>query len=382
MILKLKYIDALRGFAILGVLMVHCNQYGTNIYPALIENIFNKGALGVQLFYIASAFTLFLSLGQRSYKNTISNTEFFIRRYFRIAPMYYLAILYFLYQNGLGPRVSLGDAPFISVSNVISNFLLIHGLSPYWINSVVSGGWSIAIEILFYCCVPFLFSKIKSLNSAVLFFIFTLIIRFVLYFILKKCQIGNNSLFWETYLQMYFPSQLPVFACGIIFYFLIVTPKIEWSINTTLIFGVAILLLIDLLYLKELFFPTHIKFALCFTLLAYSLAQKPFGFLVNSVTTYIGKISYSMYFIHFAVLYYLQKSNFIDLVPTYRNFGLNLLNFGVRYFLLLLITIILATITYRIIEVPFQDLGKKIILKRRIWLDRNSNLTTSGISKK
>ena len=28
-----------------------------------------------------------------------------------------------------------------------------------------------------------------------------------------------------------------------------------------------------------------------------------------------------------------------------------------------------------------EDLGKKIILKRRVWLDRNSNLTTSGISK-
>ena len=76
MILKLKYIDALRAFAILGVLMVHCNQYGTNIYPALIENVFNKGALGVQLFYIASAFTLFLSLSQRCKKIQFQTRNF------------------------------------------------------------------------------------------------------------------------------------------------------------------------------------------------------------------------------------------------------------------------------------------------------------------
>ena len=77
MILKLKYIDALRAFAILGVLMVHCNQYGANIYPALIENVFNKGALGVQLFYIASAFTLFLSLSQRCKKYNFKHGIFY-----------------------------------------------------------------------------------------------------------------------------------------------------------------------------------------------------------------------------------------------------------------------------------------------------------------
>lgn len=41
--------------------------------------------------------------------------------------------------------------PNITIGNVISNFYC-HGLSPYWINSLVPGGWSITVEMFFMYC--------------------------------------------------------------------------------------------------------------------------------------------------------------------------------------------------------------------------------------
>src|SRR5258706_2273013 len=177
---KLRFVDALRGFAILGVLVIHCGQIGTNQFPELIQAVIINGAIGVQLFFVASAFTIFLTYGNRYDKEINPRTNFFIRRFFRIAPMYYFGIIYFLWQDGFGARYWLGDASTISTWNVLSNILFVHSINPYWITSVVPGGWSIAVEVSFYCLVPFLFLRIRNLNQAFVLFLFTIVLRMAL----------------------------------------------------------------------------------------------------------------------------------------------------------------------------------------------------------
>jgi len=91
--MKLKYIDVLRGIAVLGVLMVHCSYFGSNfVFPKVIKSFFENGAMGVQLFFFTSAFTLFLSMNNRIDNEKLPYINFFIRRFFRIAPIYYLGI--------------------------------------------------------------------------------------------------------------------------------------------------------------------------------------------------------------------------------------------------------------------------------------------------
>ena len=97
--MKLKYIDALRGLAILGVLIVHCGGHGDNgAIPQSLLAIISNGARGVQLFFIVSAFTLFLSMTHKYEQEKHPKLNFFIRRFFRIAPMYYIGIVYYLFQ--------------------------------------------------------------------------------------------------------------------------------------------------------------------------------------------------------------------------------------------------------------------------------------------
>ena len=60
----LKYIDEVRGYAILGVIMIHVLTViqPTNIYLQLLAY---NGKYWVQLFFIASEFTLLLSQERR-----------------------------------------------------------------------------------------------------------------------------------------------------------------------------------------------------------------------------------------------------------------------------------------------------------------------------
>src|SRR4051812_43931332 len=93
---RLDYLDALRGFAVLLVLMVHASELtaGAALTPVL-SNFIESGRYGVQLFFLISAFTIFYTLhnGDKSPRN------FLIRRFFRIAPLYYIAVCYYSWQS-------------------------------------------------------------------------------------------------------------------------------------------------------------------------------------------------------------------------------------------------------------------------------------------
>jgi hypothetical protein len=83
---RFAYIDALRGYAILGVILVHTSQYSGFDSQAAF------GARGVQLFFVASALTLMFSWHERH----DGATAFFVWRIFRIVPMFWVSIPIYL----------------------------------------------------------------------------------------------------------------------------------------------------------------------------------------------------------------------------------------------------------------------------------------------
>lgn len=90
---RYDYIDALRGIAILGVIMAHVAMFTVNPTTSIIYRLTGEGQRGVQLFYIVSAMTLFLSLQSNNYTGKLKDTiKYFIRRFFRIAPLFYTLI--------------------------------------------------------------------------------------------------------------------------------------------------------------------------------------------------------------------------------------------------------------------------------------------------
>ena len=98
---QLAFINSIRGIAILMVVLVHTanNIDGLSVFSKYISSY---GQMGVQLFFVASAYTLCLSAEYRSRENH-KLKKYFIRRFFRISPIYYLGILiYFIVRTLIG----------------------------------------------------------------------------------------------------------------------------------------------------------------------------------------------------------------------------------------------------------------------------------------
>jgi len=354
---KLDYIDALRGLAILGVLLVHTNQYGRSLESNILGKIISQGARGVQLFYVASAFTLFISYKTRYLNDLFPVRSFFIRRFFRIAPMYYLGIIYYLFQDGFGSRYWLGDKTHISTLNIFSNLTFTHGFNPYWITSLVPGGWSIAVEMLFYAIFPFLFLKIKNINNAFYFLLISMLANFIISFSLSKINVISSLRLWDEYLVLYFPNQLPLFAIGIIMYFIIIEDQSIKDISGKSLLFCSVLLFAELALGSQFIFKDHILFGLVFLILGYSLSKYRPKLLVNSLVNHIGKVSFSMYLVHFAILHWLLFFNIIDY------FDNQFFNYLTRYLIVCVVTILISTLFYNFIELPFQNIGRKLITK-------------------
>ena len=94
-----------------------------------------------------------------------------------------------------------------------------------------------------------------------------------------------------------------------------------------------------------------------FAILAAGLALYPTSILVNAGTRYLGSISYSGYLVHFVVLDVAERviRHFTPLA----RYPLPYL--AVLYAAVVLGTVLLATATYRLVEVPARRAGRSLI---------------------
>ncbi|HZG84915.1 acyltransferase [Paenibacillus sp.] len=340
---KLEFIDSLRGFAILIVIMIHVAQNVPD-FPYFPLR-------GVTLFYLVSAFTLFLSLYRREGKGE-SLSSFYLRRFFRIAPLYYLALIVYLLVNGLGPRYWLGDQENVTLLNILSHITFINGFNPYWINSIIGVEWSIAIEMTFYAFVPLLYAKIKNVRQSIIFVILSMIVCYGLGTILSKFSpIGSEQL-WKNYLYLWLPNQLPVFALGILLFFLWKRDnenKTPTKTQRILIFSLVAFVSLVLAYLGN---KTTIV-AVTFLVFSYVLSKRKLILFVNKFWSSIGKISYSMYLVHFLVIEQIVALGVGNQMEVH-------LRFILLYTLTIAITVAISMVTYRYVEQPSIDWSRKI----------------------
>jgi peptidoglycan/LPS O-acetylase OafA/YrhL len=362
---KLKYIDSIRGVAILMVIFGHVGQEirGLTFLPHLLVSY---GQMGVQLFFVASAYTLCLSATHRASESQPIK-KYAIRRFFRIAPVYYLGLLgYFLLALFLvWHKTGLLSMPNkYNFINVLANLLFLHGFYPPANNTIVPGGWSIGTEMMFYILFPILFyygKKItaSSLNKGLLLlltvFIFSqLLLLLISYFTGFYVQ-NNNFLYYNLV------NQLSVFCVGIT-YFLIqknVEFKTDWKLD--LIVFILLTFLSLLLWnsnWQNIFSVIPFISAISFIFLMNvfeKIDKLNFKFLVK-----IGTVSYSMYILHFVLL------NFSGSISTRLS---EVVNKNILLFVLFLMTVIItflaAMISEKYIEKPFIAMGRKIIAKMK-----------------
>src|SRR5438270_3362717 len=148
-------LDALRGIAILGVVICHISGTWT-LYakaPLLIPflnvdatQFLNFGQWGVSLFFLLSGYLLAWTEQKRARNGTYSIRGYALRRVLRLVPAYYAVILLIILTS---PR-------HISVSDILWHASFLHALNPHTAASIDPVFWSLTPEVIFYCLLPFI----------------------------------------------------------------------------------------------------------------------------------------------------------------------------------------------------------------------------------
>lgn len=373
------YIDALRGLAIIGVLCIHTGFFAAPA-SAPLRWLADNGARGVQLFYVISACTLLMSIRKRAEREERPWLAYTIRRLARIMPMFYVAMLAYLLIAGLGP--SYWAPRGVTPGAIISTALFANGWHPEWINAIVQGGWSIAIETNFYILLPFLALVITNLERAIIAFLISLPISALLAaqaWRLHPPQMAPYLAGHFTYLWL--PAQLPVFLAGMMLYYLLPSMT-QWASGPARKSRAVMLLLGSLLaaacltHDKVRGLPDFVAFALSFILLAGALAAWPTRLLVNPFFRRIGQVSYSIYLLHYLFLQHIPSV--AGLLSQYHLRISPDVNYLLTLLMLLALSVGVGSLAYRFIEEPGMELGRRII--RRCCVRREEHAPATEAS--
>ena len=149
---RIEWIDQAKGIAILMVILVHLSQILP--LPRYMREVASFGALGVQLFFILSAYCLCLADKGEGW-----SFAYLMRKYRRFCPWYWAGIVLYFCHGWIN-----GDVSAYTAGNIGANMLLINDFIPSAQNSIVPGGWSISCIALF----AFIFPLIRQVRLAIL----------------------------------------------------------------------------------------------------------------------------------------------------------------------------------------------------------------------
>ena len=304
--------DALKGIAMCGVLMIHS---GANSLPGPAGKLGEAGARGVQLFFLISAYFTFVSLSCIFEKETTTAgfkriCSWWIKRLVKLIPLWYTALFFYLMLLPDGEAYWLASRGRISAANILAHVFLLHGLNPYYINSILGIEWYLADLSLFYLIAPLLYRRITNLKRSLCFLVFTaaggIFIRQAAYAWIPE----TDAYLYEMYINtVWLFAQLPVFAVGICLYhlkqkvcgFAGVRHKRRLSYGMLAFF----LCMTGILIYGENRLPQmaeYTVFALCFAGMIISQMLYSCPVIVNPIFRKIGQKSYPVYLFHFLLL--------------------------------------------------------------------------------
>ncbi|WFU26544.1 acyltransferase [Bradyrhizobium sp. CB1717] len=339
-------LDFLRGLAIVGVMAIHVSQsFPSNIRA--VDFAFMCGWTGVNVFYFVSAMTMCLMWTQRTETNP--TRKFYIRRFLRIAPLFWLAIPLYLAVNGTGPSANAPNG--IGPLQVILTATFLHGFWPDSVNSVVPGDWSIAAEMTFYLIFPLLITAFGArrhfyLGLAIVLHLVNVCLFKPFAFALFSAYYGpgHEAFVWNA-LHISFLNQLPVFLVGCALFFAL---RDGFAKSDAAIFA----LFIALSLIADRATGSHEFNYLMINLVLGALVAGCIRLAIRwSPIEALGRNSYSMYLSHFAVIYGLRQ-----VWPL----ADGLVSLLIAYAVTAALSYLVARATWQLIERRAQDLAHRL----------------------
>lgn len=335
-------LQILRALAAYAVFFTHYAVFGLHV-----------GGFGVDIFFIISGFVIAFVVEK-------STKDFLLKRLIRVSPLYTIAtgltvILAFIKPEWFKSVV-------VSTEGIIKSLLYI----PYRIDKsgpILSLGWTLNFEMLFYLSMSFCILFIKKKRLLIPFC--ALLLMLFLYVIqLTKA---------DSYpLSFYGNGLLPEFIMGLfLFYFWQFLQK-EKNVNKLLrlsFFGIGIAALIFLIYcgLTNDFndVDRNIRVGIpALFIVGGTMAIEPF---INGksklvkLTSLIGDSSYAMYLFHPFILFGCTRVLFPFIFGEDSRFSTELL----KFLLISIILIITSLLIYKFLDKPLNDYLRRQVLAKK-----------------
>ncbi len=361
-------LDVLRLFAFLAVFFHHLRPHAipasfathasARAFPYLLRIVkaaFAAGSLGVDLFFVLSAYLITeLLLREKSERGALNVRAFYARRVLRIWPLYFffIALAYFLQRFIPGNVFSGGYvAAFLLLSgNWICAF---HGLPA----SVALPLWSVSVEEQFYLVWPQIVRKATTARMASVA-VGLLVLASTLRGVLLTVHVRESMIKFNTF------TRIDGIAVGILVSLWLrgEIPRLSPRLRVVLVAagGLALLLAGDwmihrpdtsaLNWLGQL--SLYLVAALASMLLLLSFLGLPMRdwWLVRRLRlVFLGKISYGLYVYHYLALFLARQllgALRPAIYPAFVSLGL-------------LLTITMAIVSYFLLERPFLHLKRR-----------------------
>lgn len=353
---RYRFVDALRGIAVLLVLIIHVSEIYVQIssngrhsgkWIAEVSHEFDFGRMGVTIFFLISGFVIPSSFSDDRIKGTL---KFLISRFFRLFPLFWLCVfLSLVTQEWTAGRFPDWSSVFFNLTMLPQFF----GVPP------VNGAyWTLAVELVFYgsCILLAITVGIKNLTAIA-----------ILSLSLTATFFDREYIYWSKFLQGPF-GDYPMLL-GIMFWGALARAKFEgrelplvaevgyWVVALWWLVG------FPMAGFHEAFARTHAEVDLvprmygsyfcAFAVFFYSVHFFQFK---SRALEFVGKISYSVYLIHGPVMYSL-----IFILDNYLGYFKFRLSLYVWIGLIAALTIIISNLSYKFVERPFQRLGKTLV---------------------
>ena len=339
-----EWVDAIKGIAIIGVVVIHSGF--EQVLPKVFNAVASIGDKGVQIFYIISAYLLYLSY-DRFEKTGQKYFCWIKKKWLRLAPLYYIALAVSLLTIGGFPSW-LGDLKEISIWNVLAHVFFVHGFYPPYVNSILGVEWYLGNYALMVVIMPFIYRKVNSLSRATALFAGSSVLCYFITYGASFINPISNEQLWQTYIDSFwFPTQFPVMAIGFVLYFIICKLQEYYKgkenklLSYTLL-GMScysVLILIAGVSYKGL--SIYIVWSIVILGLIISQVMHKSPLIINPFFITLGKNSYVIYLFHRIIFRIYEK--FLG-----EYYDSSIMAWGIRLLVVFLVSLILSGLVTRL----------------------------------
>jgi peptidoglycan/LPS O-acetylase OafA/YrhL len=362
-------LNGIRFIAALAVIIHHIEQIKSFFaYNNIWQNTYIRliGKLGVILFFVLSGFLItYLLLTEKS-KGAISIKSFYVRRILRIWPLYYLIILLGLFVFPHIDFIYIADNyrtdaiqdHFISKVVLFFFFLPNLALAGFAPIPFIAQTWSVGVEEQFYLIWPVLIKKLKNTFVALIgVIVFYLFVKFVMIYINNHSGFFDSNKILHGLFGFWDEFNIDCMAIGGLSAYMLFHKKekiLSFLYNPTVQISVYLILILSIalkFYIRNLQFEYY---SILFALIILNLAGNPKTILKleNKVFNYLGKISYGLYMYHYVMIAFSIK--LLDTISVRNNVMI--------YILSILLTIVIASLSYEFFEKKFLKLKKRFTI--------------------